>query len=261
MSDSWGNKIYNDGLNIRNLRSYETDVVFGKIPGHRSIIMLGNNPSVDAGGEDIWTGGGAYPWMTGDTALEMVSDSTEDAPGGTGVQAVTILGLQNYVELNQVVALNGLTPVAVPQNINRINLGLCSGVPGSNETNVGTITIRDAVGGIVRAIIPAGFGITRHSGFTVPANHQVQVLTMVMSINEPTSTRDASISTWVRPFQSPYRMAFETTIDGNPFLVRSNPGFILNEKTDFQFRVNNVSNMGTDISAGFLGILKNMDYD
>lgn len=77
-------------------------VAYGQVPGYRRVTALGNNPDVDSGTvpEDIWAGGGAYPWMTGATALEIVSSSANDAAAGTGARTVTINGLDiNYAEV------------------------------------------------------------------------------------------------------------------------------------------------------------------
>lgn len=76
-------------------------VGLGQVPGYRRITALGNNPDMDTGAaEDVWTGGGIYPWPTGSTALEIVSDSANDAAVGTGARTVTINGLDiNYAEV------------------------------------------------------------------------------------------------------------------------------------------------------------------
>jgi hypothetical protein len=77
-------------------------VGLGQVPGYRRVTAIGNNPDLDTATlpEDIWSGGGQYPWMTGATALEVVSDSANDAAAGTGARTVTINGLDiNYAEV------------------------------------------------------------------------------------------------------------------------------------------------------------------
>lgn len=76
-------------------------VGLGQVPGYRRITALGNNPDVDtAGPEDVWSGGGLYPWMTTATALEIVSDSASDTSAGTGARTVLVNGLDaNFVEV------------------------------------------------------------------------------------------------------------------------------------------------------------------
>lgn len=71
------------------LQEFKRAIGFGQVPGYRRITALGNNPDVDTGiHEDIWTGGGLYPWMTAATSLEIVSDSANDTAAGTGARTV-----------------------------------------------------------------------------------------------------------------------------------------------------------------------------
>lgn len=75
---------------------------FAQVPGYRRIAAIGNNPDLDTATlpEEIWTGGGQYPWMTGNTALEILSSSANDASAGTGARTVSISGLDiNYAEV------------------------------------------------------------------------------------------------------------------------------------------------------------------
>lgn len=76
-------------------------VGLGQVPGYRRVTALGNNPDVDtAAAEEVWAAGGLYPWLTGATALEIVSDSANDASAGTGAHTVVINGLDiNYAEV------------------------------------------------------------------------------------------------------------------------------------------------------------------
>lgn len=72
------------------LQSWLQAIGFAQVPGYRRITALGNNPDVDSAAvpEDIWSGGGAYPWMTGATSLEIVSSSANDTAAGTGARTV-----------------------------------------------------------------------------------------------------------------------------------------------------------------------------
>lgn len=84
------------------LSDFMQAIGFAQVPGHRRIAAIGNNPDLDTATlpEDIWTGGGGYPWLTASTALELLSSSANDTSAGTGARTVTINGLDiNYAEV------------------------------------------------------------------------------------------------------------------------------------------------------------------
>lgn len=230
---------------------------FGDIPGFSRITAVGNNPDIDAGvPEDIWSGGGLYPWMTAATSLEVVSSNAADTAAGTGARTMRIVGLDaNYVEIEAVVTLNGITPVAVTPQFFRINR--CDLLTaGTGTINAGTITVRDAGAGATRALIDAGFGITRQSQFTVPAGKTLAVLTYVQSVTNPTATRDVTLTTFARLASGVTRLAVEVSINGNPLIYNLPSPTILPEKTDFGIRCVFASTTNIGVSAGYAGLLR-----
>lgn len=235
---------------------------FGQISGYNRVAALGNNPDVDTGSqEDIWTGGGIYPWMTSATQLEAVSTSASDSAAGVGARSLLVNGLSDdYDPAPQSIALDGTTAVPIPTAIFRINGGLIMSA-GSSGTNVGDIIIRDLGGGTTRAIIPAGYGITRQSQYTVRAGHTLSVVSLLMCINRPTSTRDATVATFIQSPNGFYRLPLEVSVDGNPYRHDGNPGIIIPEKTDFGLRCTYVSTSNTDLQGAWLGILKDNEVD
>lgn len=232
-------------------------VSFGLLPRYRRVITRGNNPDVDAGPEDIWTGGGSYPWMTGATDLEIVSSSTADTAAGTGARTVRIRGLNTaYEEIETIVTLNGTTPVALAIPFFRINnVDLVSA--GSGLINAGDVTTRDAGAGTTRAIMPTGYGTDRQSQFTVPAGHTLVVYDTITSINRPTSSRDATVTAYMGvPANSFYRLLTETSVNGNPFQFARHAPFPVAEKNDLGMRVTYVSATNTDITGAIVGVLR-----
>lgn len=242
-----------DGLPVA---TYELSVGLGLVPGVRRVAALGNNPDVDAGPEDIWSGGGVYPWMTGATALEIVSDNAADAAAGTGARTVLVNGLDAvWEEVSQTVTLNGLTPVALVTPLYRIQSALIMSA-GSGQVNAGNISVRDAGGGTVRALIPVGYGITRQSQFTVPLGYTLSINSTLLCINRPSSIRDATLATFIQSPLGFYRMPVEFSVDGNPYRHDGMPGIIVPEKTDFGIRCTYVSTTNTDITAAWLGVMR-----
>lgn len=243
-------------LATAGVRNFFADVSYGLHgANYRPLSVFGNNPDVDAQ-EDIWTGGGLYPWMTAATSLEILSASASDEAAGIGARTVNIQGLNAaFGEVSQTITMNGVTPVAIPTQIYRINAVSVVTV-GSNGVNVGDITIRDAGGGTTRAVVQAGYGISRQSQFTVPLGYSMIVEQVLLSINRPSTARDATVASYVKPDGLSSRMAVELSIDGNPFNQPLIVAVALPEKTDFGLRCNYVSAVNTDITAAWFGILK-----
>lgn len=234
------------------------DVGWGIAPGLTRVTALGSNPDVDIGAlpEDIWTGGGAYPFMTASTALEVVSSSANDAAAGTGARTLLILGLDvNYVPVSQTITLNGITPVAIPSNLFRINSAVIASA-GSGKVNAGDLTIRDAGGGATRAIVPIGYGITRQSVYTVPAGFTLQVISFLIGFNETAGgNKFARFATFTQSPNGFYRMPLEIAVgDEPPYRHDGLPGITVPEKFDFCLRCTAVSNDNSSLTAAWLGV-------
>lgn len=242
---------------LTTLPDYLINIGFNLVPGLTRITALGNNPDVTVAAipEDVWTGGGIYPWMTAATALEIVSTDVNDTSAGTGARTVIVQGLDiNYIEVSQTITLNGTTPVALPQNLFRINAALVMSA-GSNKTNIGIINIQDAGAGTIRAILPAGYGITKQSIYTVPAGHTLQVLSQFFGFNEVAGgNKFARFATFVQSSNGFYRLPFELAVgDEPPYRHDGVPGLTLLEKTDFAIRCTAVSGT-SNITAAWLGV-------
>lgn len=231
---------------------------FGIFTRYARTVALGNNPDIDIATvpEDVWSGGGLYPWMTASTALEIVSSDAADSAAGTGARTVSIVGLDAaYEPVTQVVTLNGTTPVPNPIELFRINSAIVA-TSGSGQVNAGTITIRDAGAGATRTLIALGYGITRQSQFTVRAGYTLQIISMLFNVQRQGTEPGATVATWVRAENGTYRMPLEITVGGNPYRHDGIPGVIVPEKSDFGLRCNAVKSNNTDITAGWLGILR-----
>lgn len=235
------------------------DVGFGIVGDARRVTALGVNQDLntDTLPEDIWSGGGIYPWMTALTSLEAFSSNPNDTSTGTGARTIFISGLDaGYNEISAAVVLNGAT-VAIPTKFFRINSVTVS-TAGSGQVNAGDILIRDAGGGTTRAIIPAGYGITRQSQYTVPAGWTMQVISILFCFNRSTSaTRTCTFATFFQASNGIYRLPLEISITNNQtYRHDGTPGIQVNEKTDFGIRCTSVSTNSSDVTSAWLGILR-----
>lgn len=245
----------------------------GQTDGHKRLAALGVNTSIDTATvpEDIWHNGGEYPWMAAATSLEAVSlgvDGAQDSAAGTGIRSIRIDGLDaNLLEISVTVNLNGTTPVAIPTQFFRINqvLTLARGSGAAPKaSNAGDITIRDAGGGTVRAVVPVGRGFSSQAIFTCPADHTAQIISLLASISRVgggASIQYASIVNFSSPTLSGVvRLPLEVGISSqSPYRHDSLPGIPVPGGTDVALRVSQVSTNGLSIAGGFLVLFKRLD--
>lgn len=146
----------------------------GRVGGHSRMAVYGHRATPVAG-DDIWEGGGAYPFQTTATKMEVLSSSASDTAAGTGARTFTINGLDaNFMPLSEVVTLNGVTPVQTAGTYLRINAFTIASA-GSGNVNAGDVTIRVTGAGATQGIARTGFGYAKSCIFTVPANQTLLV--------------------------------------------------------------------------------------
>lgn len=245
---------------------YLMRVNMGLIPGTRRVFGAGQVLGATSGNvpQDIWTQGGAYPWLTTATAIKARSTSPADAPGGAGCQSISLLGLDDviYAERTQPLTLNGTNFVNFSTQVLRINfvVGVLPGIANAICSNVGDILICRQDNDAVLAVIPAGKGMSRQSQYTVPAGMILLAAGWDEGVNAlagGSATRSADIEPYFRaPGQIFRQPRVITASDGNPTTLFLRTFALVNEKNDFQFRVVNVSSSSaTAVTGAWEGIL------
>lgn len=133
--------------------------------------VLGYNPNVGTTLEDVTElGVNVTPVPSSAIAMEIVSDSTDDDgdPVGIGARTLQVYGLDaNWDIQNEIITLDGNTPVAVPGTWIRINTMQVMTV-GANGVSVGTIKLTAVVGGTEYIRIEAGGNVALQCHYTVP---------------------------------------------------------------------------------------------
>jgi len=183
-------------------------VARGKVAGHTLTSRSARNPQVGTAVADIWTigligGTLTRAWLTADTALEFLSDSANDTVAGTGAQHVTIEGLTLAgTEVSESVATNGITAVAVPTSIARVNkfyvtdAGAYASTTGGG--NAGNITLQVNGGGALQAeiLVEDGVpeGISQTSHFSVPAGKTAYIVHTTINVDDVRQ----SVDIWLR---------------------------------------------------------------
>ncbi len=151
-----------------------TDIRFEVAAGHyglETVVVSGQNDDIDVGiTEDIWDGGGVWVPPTVARNHDVVSTSVSDIDGGTGMQRVLVLGLdENYIRHSEMVVMNGTTSVATLKLFTMINRLVHVSV-GSGAVNIGTITATAQTDGTVTAQMNPGINQTRMGIYAIPGD-------------------------------------------------------------------------------------------
>ena len=136
-------------------------------------FVFGRAPSVDNVKVDLWGGPtGTYVFPAAAQQMRIVSTSAADTLAGTGVQKVHVHYLDaNYAIQNEVLNLNGVTPVnMVATNVLRIN-GMHSVQVGTGGTSAGAISLTNLASTVTYGFIALGDNTARQAIYTVPAGY------------------------------------------------------------------------------------------
>ena len=247
-------------------RTDDPDAVMqGKIEGEYIIEKYARNPEIDTATvpEDVWNGGGLYTGFptASPEQFEVLSDDPVDTSAGTGAQTVRFFYFDDDYNLFDAngdflffdVSMNGTTGVSVG---NPTGMRIWRGkvlTSGSGQTNAGGITCRwKTTTAAVFAIIPATFGQTSLSNFTIPEGYTGYLKQYSVTMDDSPSTNRAEMAIVIRDFGSnTFRNTRPfTLIGGIPYSPPKLYGAVeLFEKTDFVFRVLSVASNGAIVTA------------
>ena len=249
---------------------FELQIARGQIAWHKPLFKFGNNTTVGDSLETIWAEGGLYSYLTAATVLKVSSSSTDDTSAGTGARTVQLYGLDgDYNEINELVTLNGQTPVNTTQSFLRINRMVVRSA-GSGGANAGVIyagtgTVTTGVPANVYASINgvAGSNQTLMALWTVPAGYTAYLLQYDVS-NGTTSNTPAvcKLILAVRPYGEVFQSKDVKSLTTGMHVEEtfSVPQKIT-EKSDIEVRaISSSASVTFDISAAFeIVYIKNGD--
>lgn len=187
----------------------------GIYPDHSNVIKYGRItiPTTDTQ-YDLWSGAASgfteYPWFTAASTLEIASSSALDTDGGTGVRSVLVFGLdEDYNQINELVTLNGQTPVATTKSFLR-TFRMYGVDVGSLRTNAGNIWAQGSSGtwssGVPasntykQAVITTGRGQTEMAIYTVPAGYTGYLSFAAGSISKAVN-KSCDIEVWSSKYE------------------------------------------------------------
>lgn len=201
---------------FNSFAEFDAAVQMGRVPGVTRVAGIGTRTIVNAissttaaqgivAPEDIWVGASTiYPWSFADVPLEAISDNANDTAGGTGAQVITVGGINAAYAVTSAtnVPLNGnVGPVSIGSHahLNTGNIGVTVPVT-PNQTNIGTITIREVGTGTVRAIIPPGQRSIQQCVYRVPDGFFLNIFNIEIELLRASgaATRGADFALYFR---------------------------------------------------------------
>jgi hypothetical protein len=228
---------------------YGIEAAKGNVPNVSIIQKFGRNTAVSSTFVPICLGG-FYRTPTTNTALEVVSTDADDNASGAGARTIYYEGLQesngSLVVVSDVVELDGLTPVALPDSLIRLYRWYVasSGVYATQSvgSHQGDLTIQESGGGSVWAKIENnGFprAQSQIAAYTVPSGYTAYVSKISYSVE---SDKEADILMFKREgvlnTTAPYNaMTLVTEINsatGN-YTVDLDVPYVFEEETDLGF--------------------------
>jgi hypothetical protein len=225
---------------------FDLQVARGQISGHSILSIFGYQGSVSTTSIPVWENAAAYTYITAASTLTLVSTSASDNTSAS----VFISGLDSSFNLiTETLFLNGTSGVTTVNTYFRVNSMTLVSAGTSQNTNVGTITLKQSSNTVSQIAI--GIGRSQSTVYTVPAGYSfyldmVEVNTSntyagtiimtykVQSINNVTGVKSILLQ---QPFLSLY------------LIQRASDPFVYTEKTDIQWQLS--TSTGT-VAAGMI---------
>lgn len=225
---------------------FDLQVARNQIMGHSVLSLFGYQASITTTSIPVWENASTYTYITAASTLSLVSTSASDDTSAK----ILINGLDsNFNPISETLAMNGTGAVTTVNSYFRVN-NLVMVSPGTSQnTNIGTITLKQSSN--VIAQINAGVGKSQSTIYTVPAGYSFYL--DLAEVNTSNSYTGSTIIT--------YKVQAINNVTGvklnvlqQPFVSiytasRSSDPFIYTEKTDIQWQLS--TSTGT-IAAGII---------
>lgn len=239
--------------------SFLLELAKGRVGGHELVTVFGANDAVSNAGVDLWNGTGDYPYPATAIVPNIVSSSALDTLLGTGARTVLVKGLNaSYDRIQEVVSLNGITPVSASSSYMRIHsVRVLTG--GSLAAAQGNVDVLNGVDLLARAIPTAAGVSVNHSRlglFTVPNGYTGFVTRLFGSVS---GGPDAILELMVRPLGSVFASEVSTDLTTQFFISGELAFGPIPSKADVKVRTVKITGAGlVRVKAGFtLTLVKN----
>jgi len=213
---------------------FDLQVARNQIMGHSVLSLFGYQASVTTTSIPVWENASTYTYITAASTLSLVSTSASDDTSAK----ILISGLDsNFNPISETLAMNGTGAVTTVNSYFRVNSLVMVSPSTSQNTNIGTITLKQSSN--VIAQINAGVGKSQSTIYTVPAGYSFYL--DLAEVNTSNSYTGSTIIT--------YKVQAINNVTGvklnvlqQPFVSiytasRSSDPFIYTEKTDIQWQL------------------------
>jgi hypothetical protein len=225
---------------------FDLQVARNQIAGHTTLSIFGYQSSVTTTSIPIWENTTTYTYPTSASTMTVVSTSASDDTNAK----ILISGLDaNFNPISETIALNGTTGVTTVNSYLRINSLLMTSPGTGQNTNIGTITVKQSSNTIAQ--INVGISKSQSTIYTVPAGYTFYL--DLAEVNTSNSYTSSTIVTYkVQAINN--TTGVKLNVLQQPFVSiytanRSSEPFSYAEKTDIQWQL--VTNTGT-IAAGVI---------
>jgi hypothetical protein len=148
------------------------DAARGRYSTVTAVNLTGYNGDADASGATVlvWSGDGAYTFQTTARTLSMSGTAATDASGGTGINTLTITGLDSdYLEISEDVGMTGATAAVTTNSFFRVN-SVVAKTTGTGLGSTSAITITSSTDTYRQAYLAVGDCRALQCLYTVPAS-------------------------------------------------------------------------------------------
>lgn len=229
---------------------FELQVARGQIPGHRAIFRTAYSKQLESNQDYmIWNLARGYTFPSSASTMTLSSDSGSDV----GV-AVLVIGLDaDYVEIQEVVVLNGQSPISTTNSYLRINDILVVSGDAVGNIYIGTGTVSGGVPDNLYNFIFASDNASMTAVYTVPAGHSLYIKGGSISGFTQNTNKSITVDFYVSNSVQ-YRVASIISVSGYQHYPYDPPNRIP-EKTDiFDFATTN-DNQLAEAVVNLSGIL------
>ena len=248
---------------IRTSTSYNwtINISAGNVPYTSYVEKFGRNTTLSGNVETVWDGNNLYTYITSASRLSVVSDSGDDAAGGTGARTVEIQGLDgDYNLITETITVGGAdTTTNSFLRVFRARVATA----GSVGTNVGILDVTADDSSTVLAKINkvgtgggAGLGQTFMALYTIPAG-KTAYLTQ-WTVGAGGQNADTSAFFLARPQGGAWNAKDIIVSAGQQFAKNYQIPLQFTEKTDLEVRAFS-SSAGNDCASSFNLILIDND--
>jgi len=233
------------------------NIAKGNVPGHAIRFAVAESTLINTTDSTLWDISDGFVWPTAGEAWEIVSSSASDTSAGTGARSIVITGLDDsYNRQTEIITPNGTSAVATTRTDWLRIESIIVISSGSNEANVGTITLRILSAGNTRSTILPDNGRSFNGFYTAPVGKTAFILQTVAFTPKgedttiTTKIRGFGTNTWLSGGQSPtYQSAVRLSFASFPAFP---------EKSDLEFTAKSTN---TNILTTFSIELVEIDND